>query len=390
MRFVTSTLVTVAILGGLAANAHERPSVAAEVLLAGTPIGEPAGAPRVSVDSILAISPEMQAFLETWVNQQIRDAHRLDQLVDALISSGAFRLSYDDRTRTAAETFAEQQGNCLSFSIMFIAMARQVGLDARFQEVEVPPDWALREDLFVLNRHVNVLIDLGVDGSQVVDFNIDDFKMTYDRREISDRRALAHYANNMGVEAMEEGNHRLALAYFRGALSHTSHRFSPAWNNLGSLYLRTGHPTFAEAAFLHALAADQDDPVAMSNLVRFYDSSGDHERASTYRSRVHAHRMHNPYYRYRLAVEAFEADEPDDAIGHLRYALRRKPYEDRFMFLLGASLLQAGNERKARRWMDRAREMAATKTDRNRYSSKIEALLAAHARHQQNDDSREP
>ena len=48
---------------------------------------------------------------------------------------------YDEITRTASETFRARRGNCLSFSNMFVAMARDVGLDVQFQEVEIPPDW---------------------------------------------------------------------------------------------------------------------------------------------------------------------------------------------------------------------------------------------------------
>lgn len=349
-------------------------------LLAGEPLGGGHDATVVTQNEILALSPEMVAFLDEWVNPSIREAHRLDQLVDALISSNAFQLSYDERTRTAAETFAAEQGNCLSFSTMFIAMARHVGLDARFQEVDVPPDWSLREDLFVLNRHVNVLVDLGVDGAQVVDFNIDDFKMTYDRREISDRRAMAHYHNNLGVEAMQADEPGLALAAFRQALVETDSQFPPAWTNLGSLYLRHGHLAHAEAAFRMTLSIEPTELVAMSNLVRFYDATGDEERASEYRRRVHTHRMQNPYYRYKLALQAYDNGEISEAIGHLKYALRQKRREDQFMFLLGACYLEQGRQDRGRRWLERARATASSQTARSRYSSKIEALLEAHAR----------
>jgi Flp pilus assembly protein TadD len=362
----------------VATLAQDSSTLSAEELLSGAPLGGGHDAPILTEEAILALSPEMRAFLDRRVNTRVREAHRLDQLVDALMSSKVFGLSYDEQTRTAAETFAEQAGNCLSFSTMFIVMARHVGLDARFQEVDVPPDWSLREDLFILNRHVNVLVDLGVDGAQVVDFNIDDFKMTYDRQEISDSRAMAHYHNNLGVEAMQADEPALALAYFRQALERTEHRFSPAWTNLGSLYLRTGHRTHAESAFLHALAVDPSDLVAMSNLVRFYDAHGSVERASEYRRRVQTHRMQNPYYRYKLAVQAYTDGDVSDAIGHLKYALRKKRREDTFMFLLGACYLKQGREDRGRRWLKRARAAAESKTARNRYSSKIEALLEAH------------
>ena len=47
-----------------------------------------------------------------------------------------------------------------------------MGLDASYQEVEIPPDWDLRADTLVLNRHVNASVDLGKVGEHVVDFNM--------------------------------------------------------------------------------------------------------------------------------------------------------------------------------------------------------------------------
>ncbi len=52
----------------------------------------------------------------------------------------------------------------MSFTNMFLSMARYVGLNASFQEVKVPPDWTRRGDSFVLSRHINVNVDLGYQG----------------------------------------------------------------------------------------------------------------------------------------------------------------------------------------------------------------------------------
>ncbi|MDD5562730.1 MAG: tetratricopeptide repeat protein [Thermoanaerobaculaceae bacterium] len=306
-------------------------------------------------------------------------ALKLDQLVDAIIGAGTFGVVYDDRTRTAAETFGARRGNCLSFSTMFVAMARAVGLHVQFQEVDIPPDWTLEKDTYVLNQHVNVRVDLGQAGVRVVDFNIADFKASYEMRTISDARALAHYFNNIGVERMLAGDTAAALACFRTALADGDRRFPPAWTNLGTLYLRNGHPAHAEAAYLQALKEDDGDLVAMSDLARLYDRLGDRERAAACQKRVIRHRWLNPYYRYELARRAYESQRYDAAISHLRYAIRQRPKEDRFYFLLGMSYLRKGDMRAARRWLDRAREVAASDALKRSYSSKIDTLLRRNA-----------
>jgi tetratricopeptide (TPR) repeat protein len=308
---------------------------------------------------VLAVSPEMRAFLDANVDRKGSDSLKLHQLSAAIMDAGRFGLQYDETTRTAAETFRTRRGNCLSFSNMFVALARDVGLRVQFQEVEVPPDWTLDQDAFVLNRHVNVFVELDAFGARVVDFNIRDFKASYEMRRISDRRALAHFYNNIGVERMLADDAASALACFRKAVAHSDGAFCPAWTNLGTLYLRNGHTAHALAAYQRALDASRGDLVALSDLARLYELLGDRERAAAYQKKVVYHRLLNPYYRYDLARQAFEARDYDAAIAHLKFAIRKRPNEDRFCSLLGLSYLRKGDERAGRRWLARAEELGS-------------------------------
>lgn len=353
-----------------------RTAVTVDELLAGAPLlAPPAAATLVAEDEVLLVSPEMQAFLDRHVARGAGPVSRLRQLARAILDEKSLGLTYDEATRTAAETFSARRGNCLSFSNMFLAMARRAGLRAHYQEVDTPPDWTLRNEVLVLNRHVNVLVATGRGGDHVVDFNLDRFQSSDGLRRISDARALAHYDNNVAVERMQKGDAATALLYFRRALRRDP-SFSPAWTNLGILFLRKGYPAHAEAAYLQALRADERDLVAMSNLASLYERTGDHERAAGYRRRVIAHRDRNPYYRFQLARDAVLARDYGAAIGHLEYAIGRKKNEDRFYFLLGLSYLGQGDAEVARKWFSRAEGMAASDVVKRRYARKAGTLLA--------------
>jgi Flp pilus assembly protein TadD len=340
-----------------------------EQLLAGRPLGTAPGASPVVVTEaeVLALSPEMRAFLDAHVDRRGSDSLKVRQLVGAIFNPDIFGLHYDEHTRTASETFRTRRGNCLSFSTMFVVMARHVGLRAEFQEVDIPPDWSLDKDTLVLNRHVDVRVKIEPAGTLVVDFNVADFRASYDMRTISDTRALAHYANNVGFERMQVGDTAAALAYFRAAIVDSDRRFSPAWTNLGTLYLRSGQLAWAEAAYLQALRADRTNLVAMSNLTHVYERQGNLERVERTRRRVTAYRWRNPYYRYQLARQAFADAQYETAISHLTYAIRHKRNEDRFYTLLGECYQREGNERAAQRWLDRARKVAASQTLQDAY-----------------------
>ena len=82
-----------------------------------------------------------------------------------------FSLEYAEVTRTASDTFHDRQGNCLSFTMLFVGLARAAGLTANYQSVEVPPTWA-NDGQVVIASHVNAVVRTGFGEETVVDFNI--------------------------------------------------------------------------------------------------------------------------------------------------------------------------------------------------------------------------
>lgn len=377
LLFCLATVVGCSSLPPPTANASE---LTPAVLLSGVALGEKVRSEDVAGElpnepDILAVSPGMVEFLDRYVDRDANSYLKLHQLIYAIIGEGSFRLDYDERTLTAQEAFRLQAGNCLSFTNMFIAMSRDIGLDVQFQEVDIPPNWELQGGTFVLNRHVNAKVRLGQFGERVVDFNIDDFRSTYDRRPVNDRRAFAHFYNNLGVAELQRGRLPGAFRAMRTALTYDQ-TFAPAWSNLGTLYWRYGYPDQAEASYLLALRENPAEYVAMSNLAQQYQDRGEHERADFYLGRVDYHRMRNPYYRYAMAQQAFQDKDYRTAITHLKYAVRKKEWEDRFYFLLGLSYLQLGNDQQARRWLTRAEEVAQDEALKRSYRGKLDLLMA--------------
>jgi tetratricopeptide (TPR) repeat protein len=348
----------------------------ADILRAEPLTGSVDPAPLPDADA-LGLDPDMRRFIAEHVSMQARPERRLRQLVEAVIDSSELTVEYNERTYTAAEAFRLREANCLSFTNMFIALAREAGLNASYQEVDIPPDWTRSGDMLVLNRHINALITADDrSGDHIVDFNMADFRAPYDRRKISDARAMAHFYSNIGVERMQAGEPSEALRYFRKAIEQEP-GFAPAWINLGILYLRAGVTDFARAAWWHALELSPGEQVAMSNLERLYRQQGDVAMADDLRDRIEGYRMRNPYYRYYLAREAFDREDYDEAIGHLKFAVRENKTEDRFLALLGLSYLRRGDREAARRWIARAEEAASEDDARSGYHSKLELLRRA-------------
>lgn len=347
--------------------------ITSEMVLESSPLEQAGSLPLVAVDDMLAMSPEMVAFLEANVRTSQNREELVRRLLHAVMRSGNFELKYDDSTRTAQDTFRAGRGNCLSFTNMFVAMSRHLGLDAHFQEVDIPPDWSMAGESFVLSQHVNVLLQIDSNDARVVDFNFYELETTYDARVVSDQRARAHYYNNIGAEHMLNGESDLSYANLRESILHDA-SFSPAWVNIGILHRREGFPYYAEAAYFQALEADPDSLMALSNLANLYEELEMPELALEYENRVVSHRMKNPYFRYGKANEAFLEGDYETAIQHLKYAIRKYRDDHRFYYLLSLSYLMSGDQQKAERWMKKAEDVASRSDDKERYNHKLELL----------------
>ena len=359
-------VILVVLLGAGCSSAprpNSLPSVDDETLLAGEVFPGTASQSIPSAEDVFGLSPDMSRFLDANVGGKT-DERAFAELIVAMETFGIRQLIYDNDTLTASRTFEERRGNCLSFTNMFLVMARHVGLRAKFQEVSISPEWIKQGEMQVLRRHVNVYVRLtgkgkSMDrkGDRVVDFDDEGGPQASLETIISDNRALAHFYNNWAVDSLEAGNTDLAFAYARKAIVDGDADFSPAWGLIGVLYRRAERLDMAEAAYLRALQAEPSDTVAMSNLERLYASQGREELADYYRDQVLGHRLRNPYFRMEKAREAYQAGDYRTAVSHLKKAISLKNDESEFYFLLRDSYYQMGDILKARKYHAKAHKV---------------------------------
>jgi Flp pilus assembly protein TadD len=348
-----------------------------QLLLEASPLANQSTDQLIAPLDMLEMSPEMIEFLDEHVNRKTNQDQQLAELIYAIVGSDRFLLAYDDSTSTAEGAFNNKRGNCLSFTNMFIAMARYLGLKAKYQEVAIPPDWSMNGQSYLFSQHVNVLVETrhsSLTTSRIVDFNavqVSDLDAT---RVISDQRARAHYFSNIGVEYMLAGDTSRAFANFRASLREDD-SFSSAWANLGNLYRREGYLDYADIAYNEALRNDDENLIAMSNLANLYLEQDKMVLADQYLAKVQSHRMKNPYYRYQLANTAFVDGDYQGAIDHLLYATRAKKNEEKFCELLSLSYLMSGNKDEAERWMRKAEERAVKHEDRQKYHHKLDLIM---------------
>lgn len=323
------------------------------------------------VPDIIAINDEMRAFLDEFVEPDWGSMQKVQAILGAILDDG-LSLDYDAfETHTAQEAFYIREANCMSFTNLFVALARASGVSAQYQEVDVPTSWEEQGNSWLYNKHVNAVVDLA--GTNVmVDFAVDVVETDHRRRVLRDREAQARYHSNMGVHYLSAGNYDQSFRHLRQALL-LEPRTGFFWTNLGALYRRLKVFDAAEESFLIAVRRSSE-PAAISSLARLYDDIGQYELAQIYEDKAQLFRRKNPYYLIALAQQSFDDGDYSAAARQARLAVNRKKDEPRFHSLLGLSYLKLGDVGAAQKQFSRAAELTEDEHERAVYNRKLDLL----------------
>ena len=379
MRYTPIIVLIVASLAACTPLPVTAPGETEDLLSGQALFGDVVGVSDIRTDGILALNDEMRDYVAAKVGGDPQARSRLQKLIRGMIDDGLLTMDYDpNRTYTAIETFQKRQGNCLSFSMLFAALAREANLDLTFQMVDIPPSFSAEGEMIMLNNHINVRVrgvrrDINFAGDYVVDFNTAEFNGNYDTRKVDDDYAIALYLSNVAVEFMQEGRWEKAFRYLKKGIE-TDPGIAGLWVNVGVLYSRNEHYDMAVRAYEAALSIQPSNKSALANLSSVLHQLGRTEEAGRYAKQVAYYRNRNPYYHYHLAQSAYEARRFDDAMDHLAEAIELKEDEHQFYYLRGLIHEQKQEYELAARNYRQAKNTAAKADLVSGYTRKLEAL----------------
>lgn len=306
---------------------------------------------------LLGVTPRMRVFLERYVLPHDDERLRLSMLLLAVADTGVLGFHYNvEQTRTAAEAFEARSGNCVAFANLFVALAREAGLKARFQEVQLDPVWDSRQETLLVTKHVNVEVRTARDA-YMVDVSGQEIASTAPRRVLSDEEATALFYNNLGAEALIAGDNAMAYAWFLRAIE-SAPGLPDAWSNLGVLYGRNGQSAAAEVAYLHAIRLGGREMSAMSNLHDIYVAQGRLVEAEQLQRRVERYRHENPFHLLQLGEEALMLARLDEAVTWFQRGLRLREDIHQLHYGLARARYLQGDLDRAQVALERALELA--------------------------------
>ena len=310
-----------------------------------------------TVEAAMALPDDLRRMLPADVaNRRIDDALRAQALVDFMIADDGLALRYQEQpTYGVAESFERRRVNCLSFTLMFVAMARAVGIPAYAQASEDALAMRMQDGTLYRATHVNagVLID---GARHSVDVGWRGVAAGRDPRRISDARTVALLHNNHAVEHLLRGEHAAAAEAIAAALALDASS-ATIWSNAGVVHARSGRRAEAERAYLQAVALQRDHIGALSNLVGFFRTGGNLARAATYERRLQRAQSMDPFSQFLIGQSRAEAGVPADAVAHYRRAIRLLPREPQFHRSLAEAYQALGDLAAATRARERASQL---------------------------------
>ena len=364
---------------------HEAPRFVNDALFA--PPSE-----RVDATQVFALSDDMRRYLAAEILPQARVKGRPVALIDALYSRSQLKLVYDSSmTRNAAEAFASRSGNCLSLVIMTAAFAKELGLGVRYQKVIVEDAVGRDGDIYMAIGHVNLTLaahktdeSIGFrvgkrppeSEAMTVDFLPQDELRGMRAQGISEATVVAMYMNNRAVEALARSQVDDAYWWAREAIAQAPD-YLPAYNTLGVVYQRHGHPREAEPVLRHVLEREPRNTQAMSNLVAVLAAMGRGEESQRLAATLGRIDPEPPFTWYLRGMAALREGDLGTARDAFTREVARAPDYHEFHFWLAVALLGLGERDEARTHLALAMENSTTRRDHDLYATKLGRLKRA-------------
>ena len=348
---------------------------------------------RVDASQVFALSDEMRRYLAAEILPQARVKGRQVALIDALYNRSQLKLVYDSSmTRNAAEAFASRSGNCLSLVIMTSAFAKALGLGVRYQKVFVEDALGREGDIYMAIGHVNLTLEThrtdesvgfrvgkrpAESESLMVDFLPQEDLRGLRAQAIAEATVVAMYMNNRAVEALSRGRVDDAYWWAREAVSRAPD-YLPAFNTLGVVYQRHGHPREAEPVLRYVLERDPRNTQAMSNLVAVLAALGRNDESRQLAATLERIDPEPPFTWFLRGMAALRAGDFASAKDAFEKEVARAPDYHEFHFWLAIALLGLGQGEEARAHVALALENSTTLRDHDLYAAKL-AKLSRHA-----------
>ncbi|MEM6796154.1 MAG: tetratricopeptide repeat protein [Acidobacteriota bacterium] len=331
-----------------------------------------AGHDPAEIKSPLNTDEEMRAWARKVIPAGMPEPDRLKLLLELLHESSRFDFEYQaGYTATVPETFRNGRYNCLSFSMLFVELARSLGLPASYLSIRRDHSFRRDGDLVVLTRHITAGYG-GFADRTVLEFDVGPEVDYQAAVSITDTEALALFYSNRGAELLRNDQLEAATDKLRIAVL-LAPEIAQSWVNLGVVHRRLDRFVEARDAYERAAALERDNIAAYQNMVILLRRSGELEAAQELIDLLDSHGNRNPFTYLTLGDFSLEDGRLSEAGNFYKKAHRLARGEADTNAAIGLWALLVGKTARAESWLRKAKKIEPKNERVVRLSARIEA-----------------
>jgi tetratricopeptide (TPR) repeat protein len=303
------------------------------------------------------VDPEVKAKVEDVVGMRGEAFERMRRLRDFLSGSRELGFQYRPVTYNANEAFHARGGDCMAYTLLFVALARDLGLPVHVVHVTQVKNYYEKGGSFFVSSHVAVGFLSGANAT-VIDLSkeVKQYELAI-YESIDDSAATALFYNNVAVDHMMQGDLKGA-----GNMLAFLHRHEPGivelTNNYGVLLNREHRYSESLALLNQGLASTPSYEPFYTNAIHAARQAGLPAVVADLETRGQRVAETDPFFLFARGLTAFEHDKFQVAVRELERAADAKPDSPVILGWLTRAYLAGGDHENGRRAFDRARRLA--------------------------------
>ncbi|MFB3852021.1 MAG: tetratricopeptide repeat protein [Acidobacteriota bacterium] len=281
---------------------------------------------------------------------------RFRKVLRYLYANGFLNFDYDiNSTLSAQETFEKKRGNCLSYTGLFVSLARNLNVPVNFAYLSEIVDFEEKEGSYVVSSHIAAEFN---DGHRtiLVDFNRqrEDFKL-YER--IDDQTAYCLFYNNLAVSKITNGELAEAEKILDFLLEIKPFQ-KEILNNKGVLLIKMGKYEEALSFFNNMRLSGILYQPSLSNGLLVSQILKRKDFAEQFSKELKEFSENDPLILYQKAIDYANENNFKDAIASLKKAIAEQPRNAFLHATLSVLYIKNGEFQKAKQEFRKAKRFS--------------------------------
>lgn len=313
----------------------------------------------------IAINDEMKRDVMEKVGMGAPPLERIERLMRYLTDQKQMGFHYSRaRSLTAIEAFHAREGDCISYSNLYVGLARYLKLPVYFVDIDEAPHYYMEGKTLFRSSHIAVAYTEQYNTTKMNPFiAIVDFSQESSRWKlwlyqlIDDSHAMALFYNNIAVERMTSGDFDYAERLLTFLLKENPN-VKEIYNNLAVVKMDLNKNNEALDILRAGIIRFPDYHPYYSNAVQAAHAAGKNALAEKYQKMGMRLASSDPFFLFNQGIKSYNMKDFAEAEKYFKAALKKNRSSPFLYAWLARVYLESGQEKKGIKAFRKVQELA--------------------------------